>query len=278
MALSDAMRADRITRLHKQCLDLADDVEYSTDFHFACRATEDSIIEVLECRTPQIPKHVPKEVRKKAKRWRDNYHPRETVEQCIVQLYWEERTEESCKLWRAIRDAIRLPSGRYDWSGCYQGCAGSVTIGGIVWLSAFSNEDYDRSEFREVAKEAVHAFGLSPENWLETLYSVLSYEQRHLPRNIYLSSAEAIETLEERRVAGSPDDARRSEANRKIVQVLREAGHRMTTKEILSALRDKHGDASEGTTKQHLAMLVQHKVLNNRQDVTPNGYGLPEWK
>ncbi len=69
-----------------------------------------------------------------------------------------------------------------------------------------------------------------------------------------------------------------SEAERRIIEVIRHAGHRMTTDEIVSELERQHGAASLGTTKNALAGLRRRKILTNRQDVKPKGYGLAEWE
>ncbi len=78
------------------------------------------------------------------------------------------------------------------------------------------------------------------------------------------------------RVHGS-DKPRLSEAERNIIDVIEETGHRLITKRVLQALEEKYGAASEGTTKTTLAALVRRNLLTNRQDVIPKGYGLPEW-
>ena len=61
-----------------------------------------------------------------------------------------------------------------------------------------------------------------------------------------------------------------------IIKVLKHSGKRLTTKELLSALENDCGAASEGTTKVTLAGLVRRGLLTNRQDVSPKGYGLHE--
>jgi hypothetical protein len=86
-------------------------------------------------------------------------------------------------------------------------------------------------------------------------------------------------------LAQSPDAALRSEpvtrqlspGRQRIVDVIQETGHRMTTEQILAAIREIDKVASSGTTKQYLAELVDRGILDNRQDVQPNGYGLQEW-
>lgn len=63
----------------------------------------------------------------------------------------------------------------------------------------------------------------------------------------------------------------------KILEVVREAGKRLTGDEILNALSRKYGSASPGMTKQNLAVMRREKLLTNRTDTDPRGYGLPEW-
>ena len=66
-----------------------------------------------------------------------------------------------------------------------------------------------------------------------------------------------------------------SEAESRIIEVIRDAGHRLTTDQVLRELENRHGAASIGTTKVNLATLVRRRLLTNRQDVSPKGYGLP---
>ena len=58
-----------------------------------------------------------------------------------------------------------------------------------------------------------------------------------------------------------------------IVQALREAGHRLTNDVLLEKALGKAN--SHG--KSVLSTLVKEKRIDNRQDVNPQGYGLPEW-
>jgi hypothetical protein len=62
-------------------------------------------------------------------------------------------------------------------------------------------------------------------------------------------------------------------AQQRIVDVVRNAGRRLTTDEVLGQL----GDVSVGVTKQTLAYLVQMRVLTNRRDSFGSGYGLSKW-
>ncbi len=85
------------------------------------------------------------------------------------------------------------------------------------------------------------------------------------------------EKVKSSRTASPPEPPELSEAERQIMDVIRATDHRLTTKEILQELVKEHGAASEGTTKVNLATLRRRKLLTNRQDVNPKGYGLPEW-
>ena len=62
-----------------------------------------------------------------------------------------------------------------------------------------------------------------------------------------------------------------------IVNVIRESGRRMTTKEILGALAKRETVASEGTTKVYLSLLREAAILTNGKDSRGKGYGLAEW-
>ena len=64
-----------------------------------------------------------------------------------------------------------------------------------------------------------------------------------------------------------------NESERKIVETLRETGHRLTTEPLLG--KALGGVTSQG--KQYLASLVRRGIIDNRQDCAPGGYGLPEW-
>jgi hypothetical protein len=74
---------------------------------------------------------------------------------------------------------------------------------------------------------------------------------------------------------GAPGRTTRRE--QEIIDIIREAGRRLTGEQVLTELDRKRGSASPGTTKNYLASLVRQKRLTNRRDVDPPGYGLPEW-
>jgi hypothetical protein len=79
--------------------------------------------------------------------------------------------------------------------------------------------------------------------------------------------------------SGQPDTQpeRLSESELRIVKVLHNNGARMTSSQIIAVLdRDNGGCTSEGTTKVTLASLGRRGILDNRQDVKPNGYGLTD--
>ena len=78
--------------------------------------------------------------------------------------------------------------------------------------------------------------------------------------------------------AASSKERELSPGKQAIIDVIRAAGQRLTTDGVVDALAKAHGVASEGTTKVYLSELVSRRLLTNRQDVTPKGYGLPEWE
>lgn len=59
-----------------------------------------------------------------------------------------------------------------------------------------------------------------------------------------------------------------------IVRVVREAGHRIVTEEVLSRLSRIRERVSEGSTKQQLATLVRLGILDNQSHTVPRGYGI----
>ena len=63
-----------------------------------------------------------------------------------------------------------------------------------------------------------------------------------------------------------------------IIGVIREAGRRLTTTQILDALANRGLQPSEGGTKTTLAELVRFGELTNSRAARPPGYGLPEWE
>jgi hypothetical protein len=64
---------------------------------------------------------------------------------------------------------------------------------------------------------------------------------------------------------------------RDIRQTLTEANRRLTTTPLIGEMQQRDREYGESTIKQALARMVGRGDLNNRQDVRPKGYGLPEW-
>ena len=97
-----------------------------------------------------------------------------------------------------------------------------------------------------------------------------------------MSNASQDDQVSENRPVGQvmskPPEGRLSDAEQRILDLIRETGHRMTTKETIAELESRYGPTSEGTTKVTLATLVRRELLTNLKDATPRGYGLPEWK
>ena len=80
-----------------------------------------------------------------------------------------------------------------------------------------------------------------------------------------------------RAVQKRPTDVQLSPAMEDIRGVIRAAGRRLTTREVLLALETFRGAASEGTAKSNLATMTRFGVLTNAKDDKGRGYGLPEW-
>ena len=76
--------------------------------------------------------------------------------------------------------------------------------------------------------------------------------------------------------SAAPLKIRLSDAQNRIVDVVKAKGHRLTTPQIHSALEKLYGPTSLGMAKQDLAALVRIGELDNKRDATPPGYGLPE--
>lgn len=79
-------------------------------------------------------------------------------------------------------------------------------------------------------------------------------------------------------VGSRQPDPKLSPAEKDIVNVIRQAGHRLTQTQILNALSAEEKIPSVGTTKVTLAALVRHAILTHDGRADPPGYGLPEWR
>jgi hypothetical protein len=63
-----------------------------------------------------------------------------------------------------------------------------------------------------------------------------------------------------------------------IISTLKVVGHRLTTTELLSEMKNRNSeDFSESTVKKRLAKMVLENRLTNDRKGEPPGYGLPEW-
>jgi hypothetical protein len=62
-----------------------------------------------------------------------------------------------------------------------------------------------------------------------------------------------------------------------IVKLIMQFGRRLTTTQILDEFSRMGVIKAESTVKGKLAQLTRRKVLVNRSDTKPKGYGLPEW-
>lgn len=67
----------------------------------------------------------------------------------------------------------------------------------------------------------------------------------------------------------------REQCRADVLTAVRAAGHPLTRKEVIRALRGAGADHGAGTVAKALADLTQSKELVNRKD--KRGYRLPEW-
>ena len=68
-----------------------------------------------------------------------------------------------------------------------------------------------------------------------------------------------------------------TDSDRAIVEVVRVAGRRLTTKLLLSDLSKGEIPLSDSTAKGRLADLTRRGILSKCSRCRPRGYGLPEW-
>src|SRR5438477_8297799 len=61
------------------------------------------------------------------------------------------------------------------------------------------------------------------------------------------------------------------------LEVLREAGHRLTQSQILADLAKRGYHDGESTVKLALAQMSRDGRLTKDPEANPRGYGLPEW-
>jgi hypothetical protein len=116
-----------------------------------------------------------------------------------------------------------------------------------------------------------------PLDWVRAAFDALDAASPAALPPLPSSTSEVAEPA--RHGTATPTDSRPrlTEAESNIIAVVRDAGHRLVTDEIVAELEHRCGAASLGTTKQYLAGLTRRGLLTNRQDVDPKGYGLPEW-
>jgi hypothetical protein len=78
-------------------------------------------------------------------------------------------------------------------------------------------------------------------------------------------------------VANKRPSLKLSPREQAIVSVIQKVGRRLTTNQLISELAKTCGLVSLGSTKTSLAYLTRAKVLTNRRDTDPPGYGMPDW-
>lgn len=94
-------------------------------------------------------------------------------------------------------------------------------------------------------------------------------------KSILVGAVAAVRALMNKAQAQTPPppDQNLTESETCVVQALQEEGHRMSG----PALRKKAFGNDNSHGKGILASLVRRKVITNRRDLEPPGYGLPEW-
>ena len=63
---------------------------------------------------------------------------------------------------------------------------------------------------------------------------------------------------------------------RRILLILDDSQHRMVAQEIGNAVEVRYEPVGQATVKSSLSELVRHGYLQNRQDLYPPGYCLPD--
>ncbi len=80
------------------------------------------------------------------------------------------------------------------------------------------------------------------------------------------------------RAAHACINPRESFYERKIVEALREAGHRLTLAPLMAKLAERGYRPHPQTVKRYIKRLVLRGIIDNRHDFQPAGYGLSCWR
>jgi hypothetical protein len=62
-----------------------------------------------------------------------------------------------------------------------------------------------------------------------------------------------------------------------VLATIVDAGKRLTRAALLAEMEKRDRTRAESTVSEALADLIRLGILDNRQDVNPKGYGLPDW-
>ena len=177
-------------------------------------------------------------------------------------------------------DGVRVPSAFALGREIVNGASGPVSHPFVEVAERASWQWFDPDRLNQltgtVGVELEQLFPEQPaeSDWLNDLPAEIS-EWNRIESGLTLLCARAATSDDIPRDA--PQQHRLSKGEQDIIAVVRDAGNRLTTKQILAALQSKFGARSEGMTKQQLSGLVKRALLDNRQDCDPKGYGLPEW-
>jgi hypothetical protein len=166
--------------------------------------------------------------------------------------------------------------------------SGPMVVGDVVGMNAHNcafllvGNIATRIEAAIVGSQVIRLRGsenqyFDPETIQESHLDTIETALRHFPDFDAPIYSELIAKISWEAEAIRPKTGNFSPAERTILSIVRSAGRRLVTEEILKEIEARNGTASIGTTKQNLANLVRRGELSNRHDVDPKGYGLPEW-
>jgi len=131
-----------------------------------------------------------------------------------------------------------------------------VPLGDFAEAVGMALKNHDKMPAAEKARKAL----------LKELYAEINVVRVEIAKT-FIAKAEGMPIR--------ADTGRLTPVQEQIVGIVRQAGRRLTTKEILTALEQANGPASVGTTKQSLAELTRRGILTSGTDASGSGYGLP---
>jgi hypothetical protein len=114
-------------------------------------------------------------------------------------------------------------------------------------------------------------------DWVETTLGEMIALHRQTGRPLPPWLKAVIEEAAEKDEGPPPKKARKWVADREILDVLKDVGHRLSTREILAEMTRRGHNPSESTVGHRLAEMVKDGRLTKDRKARPPGYGLPGW-